>query len=75
MSAIRPPTFSELEWRIDAALAIAYEYAEIDGAHHKAWIVDQIVRVLLGAPEEYEAFVANYNSTPDLPEWDEGVAP
>jgi len=39
------------EERIQAALDIASSYGGIDGAHHKMWVIDQMVRVLTGCPE------------------------
>ena len=34
--------------RINEALQIARNYGGIDGAHHKAWVIDQMVRALTG---------------------------
>jgi hypothetical protein len=39
-----------LEQRIAKALAIAVAYGGIDGAHHKDWTIDQMVRALTGCP-------------------------
>ena len=36
--------------RIDAALTVAVSYGGIDGDHHKAWVIDQMVRALTGCP-------------------------
>jgi len=36
--------------RIDKALALAVAYGGIDGDHHKAWVIDQMVRALTGCP-------------------------
>lgn len=33
---------------IDKVRNIAYEYGQIDGAHHKTWVIDQMIRELLG---------------------------
>ena len=35
---------------IRSALAYAGEYGMEDGAHHKAWVIDQIVRILTDSP-------------------------
>ncbi len=40
------------ERRIRQALRIASGYAQIDGAHHKLWAIDQMVRVLTGCRYE-----------------------
>ncbi len=47
-----------------------------DGEHHKAWVIDQMVRVLAG--DHYDALVAAARAGDDGPEtydWDTGVAP
>lgn len=36
--------------RIEKALSIAIAYGGIDGAHHKDWVIDQMVRALTGCP-------------------------
>jgi len=62
--------------RIDAALALAIQYGQIDGAHHKTWVIDQMVRALAGGM--YPAVVAEHNRGEDGPDtygWDEGIAP
>ena len=38
-----------MEERIKNALEIAWHYGCIDGAHHKMWTIDQMVRVLCGS--------------------------
>lgn len=62
--------------RISDALAIARAYGQDDGSHHKAWVIDQMVRALTG--DEYKAWVATFCAGEDGPEsyeWDEGIAP
>lgn len=66
--------------RIKKALAIAWDYGQIDGAHHKMWTIDQMVRVLCGSKEEYEKWVNAYteplsDEDGDYYEWDTGIAP
>lgn len=39
-----------MDTRITAALNVAAECSQVDGAHHKAWVIDQMVRELLGCP-------------------------
>ena len=36
----------------DWALRYIEMYGGIDGAHHKTWVLDQVVRILLGTPVE-----------------------
>lgn len=61
---------------INKALEIAFQYAQIDGDHHKAWVIDQIVRSLTG--EDYTEWVKHYEydeETGDEYTWSEGIAP
>lgn len=62
--------------RIGEALLIAFQYGNVDGAHHKAWTIDQIVRALTA--EDYDAWIASVKNGEDGPAtygWDEGVPP
>ena len=62
--------------KIEKAVKIAWQYAQHDGSHHKMWVIDQMVRVLLGETE-YRNFVNAYQ-TPDGEDyytWDMGIAP
>lgn len=73
--------------KIADALSFAYRYGQIDGEHHKTWVIDQMVRALLGEPTEsgpfdtpttYAQFVRRHNDGEDGPDtyaWDEGIAP
>ena len=67
--------------RVSAALSVANVYGGVDGARHKQWVIDQMVRALLGYdedPAEYEQWVRNYGFGPDAEicwEWDFGTAP
>ena len=64
------------------ALDIAFEYGQFDGAHHKMWVIDQMVRALCETEEDYQDFVEKYE-TPYFDEdgeeyfdlWDTGIAP
>ena len=38
--------------RIEAALGVIGQYGQTDGAHHKDWVLDQVVRLLLGCKSE-----------------------
>ncbi len=69
-------TFTLLQERIMDALGIAAEFGQFDGAHHKAYAIDAMVRALLG--DDYESWVAGWcygEDGPDTYHWDEGVAP
>ena len=61
--------------RIDAAMAVIERYGGTDGAHHKQWVIDQVVRALV---PDYETWVREMCAGEDGPytyEWDEGVPP
>lgn len=60
--------------RIARALRIASQYGQIDGAHHKMWVIDQMVRSLLGADMAYEKWILEYEGDEEY-YWDEGIAP
>ena len=65
-----------LRERIEAALDIAFAYGSTDGAHHKAWVIDQMVRALIG--DKYEAWAREARAGeegPETYEWDEGIPP
>lgn len=57
---------------LERAVSIALRFGGNDGAHHKQWVIDQMLRVLCGAA--YETLIAIYNRA-NLGVWDEGVAP
>jgi hypothetical protein len=64
------------EDRIEAAIELAVRWGGIDGDHHKAWVIDQMVRTLAGP--RYDAIVAAAKAGEDGPEtygWDVGTAP
>jgi hypothetical protein len=65
-----------LQDRIDSAIALAVQYGGIDGAHHKDWVIDQMVRALAG--DQYETIVTEAcvgEDGPDTYTWSEGIAP
>lgn len=39
--------------KIKQAVDFAWQYAQIDGKHHKMWVIDQMIRILLGK-EKYK---------------------
>lgn len=62
--------------KINNATDIAFRHGQNDGAHHKAWVIDQIIRALL--KEDYATWITNYKldeGDPEAYEWDEGIAP
>ena len=59
--------------KINAALDLAFKYGQIEGDHHRACTIDQIVRALIGSNQDYKDWIKNYCL--DSYEWDEGIAP
>ena len=63
---------------IEKALEVARDYGQIDGAHHRAWVIDQMVRALCGSEANYDKWVAEYEKPledGDYCAWDCGIAP
>lgn len=73
---------SEAYDNISDSLDIAFRYGQIDGAHHKMWVIDQMVRALCNTEDAYDDFVESY-ATPWFDEdgeeyfelWYTGIAP
>lgn len=68
----------EKQKRIDKAIRIAWSYGQIDGAHHKMWVIDQMVRTLFDNENEYIKWVQAYEAPvgyEDYYKWDVGIAP
>lgn len=67
----RPRTQEEA---ISDAVAMILAYGGTDGAHHKQWVLDQTLRILLGV--KYEDAIREYCFRDgEIYEWDEGIAP
>jgi hypothetical protein len=76
------------EKRIENALAFLSIWGQVEGDHHKAWVIDQVVRALCGCEwnfndsffqnEEYKDWISGYcyddNHVMEY-EWDTGIAP
>lgn len=62
--------------KIQKAMEKAIKYGGIDGAHHKDWVIDQVIRILAG--DDYDRVVKEACNGEDGPEtysWDCGIAP
>lgn len=62
--------------RIQEAIDVAVRHGGTDGDHHKAWVIDQMVRILAG--DNYERIVVEAKAGedgPDTYEWDCGIPP
>ncbi len=64
---------------IDGALRLIRRYGGIDGNHHKQWVLDHVVRLLLGLDNDaYAAWVKETcagEDGPDTYSWDRGTPP
>ena len=66
----------ELEEEREKVLDLIFEYGQIDGAHHKMWVIDQIVKIL--TKDKYNTWIKNYvydEETGDVYDWDKGIKP
>lgn len=76
------------EQKIANALSIIHQSGGVDGGHHKAWVLNQVVKALCGGKRltdweaeetpEYKKWVKEYEAGEDGPktyEWDKGIAP
>ena len=62
--------------KIQDAMEVIMRYGQIDGDHHKAWVIDQVSRILLD--DKYDAFIKMYEydeEEDEIYEWDVGIAP
>ncbi len=60
----------------EKALGVIHRFRGIDGAHHKQWVLDQVVHALTGP--RYDEWVQKYQDGEDGPEtyrWGIGRAP
>ena len=64
------------EEKIAEAIEFAVRYSRIDSNHHKAWVIDQMVRVLAGSKYEQIVLEATHGENgPNTYNWDRGIAP
>lgn len=55
---------------------ILLQYGDVDGAHHKMWVIDQAVRKIAGEHYDEVIYAANYGEDgANTYNWDEGIAP
>lgn len=73
---LRRAQITELQNKIDEALCLIETFGNIDGSHHKTWLIDQMVRILTGP--NYDQWVKDKKDGEDGPDtyhWDCGIAP
>lgn len=63
---------SELVGKVHDAAELIERFGQIDGAHHKTWVIDQVQRILLG--EHYDEWRDAYEADGEY-SYDEGIAP
>jgi hypothetical protein len=64
------------ESKIKKAIDIALRHGQTDGDHHKAWVIDQVLRALTG--DSYPQVIRDACAGEDGPEtysWETGIAP
>lgn len=82
------PYVVDLENRVKNASNILYRWGQVDGSHHQAWVIDQVLRALCGCEidfedscptgnQEYMDWVHDYCYEDGVYEyeWDTGIAP
>jgi|TARA_Y100000310_G_scaffold76008_1_gene72428 hypothetical protein len=60
--------------RIDKAIGVAMRYGMIEGDHHKQWVIDRMVRHLLGS-NGYALFLTKMCGDTDQEPWNTGTPP
>ncbi len=76
MIELKPNSAEWANEKIRQALVMLIEYGQTDGAHHKAWVIDQVVGILAGS--EYDHIIAEACDGEDGPHtysWDRGIPP
>lgn len=62
--------------RATEAIVLGLQYGGTDGAHHKMWVIDQMIRILAG--DNYDAWIKEACRGEDgdnTYSWDCGIAP
>lgn len=67
------------QYKLKEVADFLLEYGDVDGAHHKQWVIDQALR--LAAGDSYDRMISLYedevdeDGEPFIHEWDKGIAP
>lgn len=62
--------------KLEEAMDFLLAFGQVDGSHHKMWVIDQTIRILTG--EKYDDIIKMYRDGEDgenTHEWDCGIAP
>lgn len=73
--------YPESVYKLTEIEKLIYSYGQIDGDHHKTWVLDQIMRIIKG--DKYDGWVDNYEHTDNQGKscdereytWEVGIAP
>jgi hypothetical protein len=70
--AARPRPLSQ---RAAGIVALLFDYGQVEGSHHLAWVIDQTLREATGSPGAYRAAVRVWEQNHPGCTWNVGVAP
>lgn len=73
----QPKLLDSFRIRIYEAVNLAFRYGNIEGGHHRKWVINEMLKCLLGE-EVYRIRVLDYEKGEDgldTYEWDTGIAP
>lgn len=56
------------------AIDLILRYGSNDGAHHKQWVLSQVLKILMGE-DAYKKFIEEDPTHGEYGEWDEGIPP
>lgn len=62
------------EKRLNALYLLA-TYGQEDGSHHKAWVIDQVARILAEDYDKWVEVMKEGEDGPDTYSYDVGIAP
>ena len=70
---------TEQQQKINKAITLIIGHSQVEGGHHKLWVIDQVLRVLAG--DEYEKVIFIHNmgrvcsDEEEVNMWNCGIAP
>lgn len=76
-SIFHAPDANELLARVVKMIQTAVQYGNIDGGHHKMWVINEMLRAVMGE-DDLKALIDAYTAPDtdgDYYFWDEGIAP
>jgi hypothetical protein len=65
---------SDISDKLKQIVTMIEAYGMIDGAHHKQWLLTEILKICLGEKGFYE-WEEKFNEDEDYDEWDGGIPP